>query len=135
VATALYRSLEAKLTRQCAREYDTGVTLQCRDEPTEEEPEMHLRIACRDLVQMPVRFTVTHAGGNVYEVSCAVEDNASDEIFSRRFSYSVPPPESETELVRLPGLGTKVATFFRRELEKHVGRHTLQNPMPQSSLA
>jgi hypothetical protein len=132
VAVALYRSLEAALTRQCAHEYDTGVTIQCRDEPTEEAPELSLRIDCPGLVQMPARYTVTHAGGNVYEVSCAVEDDASDETFSRRFSYSVPIQETETEIVRLPTLGKKVATFFRHELEKHVGRHILQNPLSPS---
>lgn len=140
VAVALYRSLEAELIRQCAREYDTGVAIQCREEPPEEAPELSLRIDCPGLVQMLARCTVTHAGGNVYEVNCAVEDDASEEIFSRRFSYSVPIRKAETELVRLPALGKKVATFFRRELEKHVGRHILQNPLslsrqPQSSLS
>lgn len=112
VATALYRSLEAQLTQQCAREYDAGVVVQCITEPTKENPELRFWIDCPKLTQVPVRCTVIHVGGPLYEVDCAIEGGSS-----QRFSESV-PAQPQTEPVRIPALGKNIATFFRHELEK-----------------
>jgi hypothetical protein len=81
---------------------------------------------------MSVRVVVTHVGGNVYDVLCAVEDGGS-----RRFSYSR-PGEGGTAVSYAPALGEKVATFLLGELEKRLGRMLLKGPArpprPASSL-
>lgn len=122
ITDVLYRSLESALVKQCARRYDAGVRLQ-RERVSSDGTKMRIRIHCRGLAQMPVRVVVTHVGGNVYDVLCAVEDGGS-----RRFSYSR-PGEGGTELSYAPALGEKVATFLLGELEKRLGRMLLKGPV------
>ena len=121
VIGVLYQSLEAALVKQCARRYDAGVVLR-RERVSPDGAKMRLRLRCRGLTQMPVRVIVTHVGGTVYDVLCAVEDGGS-----RRFSYSQ-PGEGGTKLSYAPALGEKVATFLLSELEKRLGRMLLKGP-------
>ena len=117
----LYRSLESALTKQCARRYDAGLRLRC-GRVSSDGTKMRIHLHCRGLAQMPVRVVVSHVGGNVYDVLCAVEDGSA-----RRFSYSR-PGEGGTSLSYAPALGEKVATFLLGELEKRLGRMLLKGP-------
>jgi hypothetical protein len=117
----LYRSLESALIKQCARRYDAGMGLR-RDRVSADGTKMRMHLRCRGLARMPVRVVVTHVGGNVYDVLCAVEDGGA-----RRFSYSR-PGEGGTRLSYAPALGEKVATFLLSELEKRLGRMLLKGP-------
>ena len=117
----LYRSLAAALTKQCTRRYDAGVRLQ-RERVSADGTRMCLRVHCRGLTPMPVRVVVTHVGGTVYDVLCAVEDGGS-----RRFSYSR-PGTGGTRLSYAPALGEEVAAFLLGELEKRLGRMLLKGP-------
>lgn len=121
VLTVVYRSLETALTRQFARRYDAGLLLRLVDR-SEDGRKMDLRVNCRGLIDMSVDFVVTHVGGNVYDVLCTVENEAS-----RRFSYSL-PRRTETALSNAPYLGREIAAFLLDQLEKRLGRLLLQRP-------
>jgi hypothetical protein len=122
LSSVLYRSLETALTRQCARRYNVGIVLRCPKEASEDDPELKVRVECPGLTQMPVRITVSHAGGNVYDIICNVEEGDT-----HRFSYSL-PGRTKTQRSCAPHLGEELATFLRGELERRLGRILLQSP-------
>lgn len=121
LSTILYRSLESALARQCVRRYNAEIELRCLREATEENPELKVRVSCPGLTQMPVRLTVSHAGGNVYDVVCSVAEGDT-----HRFSYSLPERTGAPRLSSTPHLGEELATFLRGELERRLGRILLQ---------
>lgn len=121
LSDALYQSLETALTRQCARRYNVGIVLRCPKEATEDDPELKVRVECPGLTQMPVRLTVSHAGGNVYDVTCSVEEGDS-----HRFSYSL-PGRTEAQVSCASHVGEDLATFLRGELERRLGRMLLRS--------
>ena len=121
IAEVLYRSLEAALVRRCARDYDAGIVLR-RQHGNGEATKLKVQVYCRGLAQMPVRVVVTHVGGTVYDLLCAVEGGGT-----RRFSYSR-PPDGATAVSVAPALGEKVAAFLLGELERRLGRMLLKGP-------
>ena len=121
VLNVVYRSLETALTRQFARRYDAGLLLRLVDR-SDDGRRMDLRIHCRGLMEMSVDFVATHVGGNVYDVLCTVENEAS-----RRFSYSL-PRRTGAVLSHAPYLGREIATFLLDQLEKRLGRLLLRSP-------
>lgn len=121
LAAGLVRELETALTQQCARGYDAGVSVHPLTGPSEEAPGATFRIDCRGLVQLPVRLRVSHAGGNVYDIVCSVEDGET-----HRFSYSLPGTGGPRR-TGMPHLAEEIATFLRDELERHLGRMLLRS--------
>lgn len=118
VANVIYRSLESAVTEQCNRHHDVDVTVD-RLEQTEADQPLRIRLAYPGHGQMTARIIIRHAGGNVYDVHCEVEEDAS-----RRFTYSR-PRRSGTTLSRAPDLGRKLGTFLVDKLEQHLGRRLM----------
>lgn len=118
----LYQSLSKTLAKQCARRYDVTVTIPRQAAQSEDDSELRVEVQCAGLIQMPVRLTVRHAGGNIYDVRCTVEEGSS-----HRFSHSL-PAETKSSLSYDPYLGQEIATFLREEMEKRLGRLLLQSP-------
>lgn len=125
VSDEVCRSLEKTLPTLARRRDETDVTAQClggAQKPT------RLRLACgSDLtsdeqIQMDTWLRVTHVGGNVYDVDCAVEGGSS-----RRFTYCLPPQGNGSPL-QMPDLGRRIGAFLLDELEQQVGRHRLRHP-------
>lgn len=118
VANVIYRSLESAVTEQCSRHHDADVTVNRLERTAEDQP-LRIRIVCPEQGQMTARIIIRHAGGNVYDVHCEVEEDAS-----RRFTYSQ-PRRSGTALSRAPYLGRKLGTFLVNKLEQHLGRRLM----------
>lgn len=121
VADVLYRSLEMVFPARCAERYGTEVTInRTRDSTSTDTHLTEVSVKCSDLIQMSVRFTVSHAGGNVYDVRCAVEDGPT-----HRFTYSL-PSSAAMSFLREPGLNQELANFLFGELECRLGRRLLR---------
>lgn len=118
VANVIYRSLESAVTNQCNKHHDTDVTVD-RLERSAEDPPLRVRIACPEHGQVTAGIIIRHAGGNVYDVHCEVEGDAS-----RRFTYSQ-PHRSGTTISRAPHLRQKLGAFLVEKLEQHLGRRLL----------
>ena len=118
ILDVVYHGLEAALTRQFARRYDTGLLLRLVDR-SEDGRTMTVRVDCRGLMRMSVEFAVSHVGGNMYDVLCTVENEAT-----RRFSYSR-PVHAGSGLAQAPYLGREIATFLLDQFEKRLGRRLL----------
>ena len=117
VVSTLHHSLDAALARKCNRRYDAAGVLEV-DWETAEGKTMELHVPGR--APLPVQFEVEHAGGNVYDVTCALGDGAP-----RRFVHcSV--PDARPASSRPTEVGRKVATFLLNELEARVGRTVLR---------
>ncbi|MFB6099125.1 MAG: hypothetical protein ABEK84_08470 [Salinibacter sp.] len=117
----LHRSLEPALSTLCARRYDTSLTLRRRPDAGEDDPSLQLRLDCRGLLRMRIRFTVTPAGNDLYDVHCHVQDGPS-----RKFSYALGGRAGVT-LSHAPGLGRRIGTFLLDTMEKQIGRRLLQS--------
>lgn len=123
IMEVLYRSLVTALVKQCAQRHDANVSVRRLKDTSDDPSEMHLRLDCRGLLQMPVRLVAMSTSANIYEVRCTLEDGSS-----RQFSYGL-SGRSGTNLSPAPQLGRKLATFLLDELEKRLGRLLLQSPM------
>lgn len=127
----LYQSLQKELAKQCGRRYKATVTVHRQDTNSKDGSELRIQVQCEGLINMPVRLSVSHAGGNIYDVRCSVDDGAS-----HRFSHSI-PAETKSTLSYDPYLGSEIATFLREQLEKELGRRLLQSaaapPMKSTS--
>jgi hypothetical protein len=113
------------MKQQCARRYDEAVTLHRLDRAAASEL-MRLRIECRDVVRVHVSVTASHVGGNVYDITCEVEDGPS-----RQVTYAL-PAGAGTALSWAPGLGQKLGRFLLDELERHLGRLSLSGNEPSA---
>ena len=126
VSDALCRGLKTTLPTLARRRYGAGVPVHCLGGPGTQEP-ARLRLACDEQppsdeqVQLEARLRVTHVGGNVYDVDCAVEGGSS-----RRFTYSLPRRKDMSPLC-IPDLDRTIGPFLLGELEQHIGRHRLQH--------
>lgn len=121
IADVLYRSLESApaLVSLAHARHDAEIALHRLNVP--DDGALRLRIECRGLIQMPVRFAITRAGTPDYEVRCSVEDGPT-----RRFTYRL-AGRGGTTLSRSPCLGRELATFLLGELERQIGQQLLQS--------
>lgn len=122
IADVVYRSLKTALDRRRVED----VTLHRFDRISASQL-MQLRLEYRDLVQMSVVVTTTHAGDNVYDVVCEIEDGPS-----RRVSYAL-PAGAGTMLSWAPELGRTLGRFLWGELERRLGRRSLPTDAPPTT--
>jgi len=126
MADAICRELTTTLTTLARRRYGADVTIHCPDRAAAPEA-VRCRLTwngdstCPEPVQMGTELRVTHIGGNMYDVHCAVEEGAS-----RRFTYSL-PQHRVSSFLRASGLGPAIGDFLLNELERTVGRHQLRH--------
>ena len=71
-------------------------------------------------ITLGIQVTVSHVGGNVYDISTQVE-----ECSPRQFTYSE-PDESGSSLSLAPYLGKKIARHLLDEVEKCLGKELLR---------
>ena len=124
VSDAIVRDLTTTLTTLAHQRHGARVTVDRLDRAEVQGP-IRLRLTYTDRclhneqIQMVARLHVTHVGGNMYDLECAVADGPS-----RRFTHSL-PRRGDTSLIRVPDLGRTIGAFLLDELERQVGRHHL----------
>jgi len=123
ITNVLCRSLKRAFDEVCPKRYGKVLSLQPVDEPTEEDA-FSFCIQGPNAIQTSIHVTVSHVGGNVYDIDTQVEDGPI-----RSFTYSE-PDVSGSSLSIAPYLGKKIARHLLDELERHLGQQLLRKQIP-----
>jgi hypothetical protein len=125
ITDVLTKSLRDAFDEECPERYGRPLSLQ-QTEPSSEES-ISFRITGSETVDLSIRATVSHVGGNVYDIGTQVEDGPV-----RRFTYSE-PDASGSSLSIAPYLGKKIARHLLDEVERHLGKKMLRE-QPSATL-
>lgn len=120
ITDVLSESLKQAFDEVCPERYGGPLTLHQIDEP-ETEKTVSFQIEGPKTVELPIRVTVSHVGGNVYDIGTQVEEGPV-----RRFTYSE-PDASGSSLSIAPYLGKKIACHLLDEVERHLGKKILRD--------
>lgn len=119
ITTVLSKSLEQAFDEVCPERYGAPLTLR-RIEDASETQTVAFGIEGPADKALTIRVTVTHVGGNVYDVDAQVEDGPV-----HRFTYSE-PVASGSSLSIAPYLGKKIARSVLDEVEQQLGKQLLR---------
>jgi len=122
IIDVLARSLQQAFDDVCPERYGTRLRL-TRDDDATAPQTVTFRIKDPDAIGIEIHVTVTHVGGNVYDITTQVEEGPP-----RRFTYSEPASSGST-LTIAPYLGKKIARHVLNEVEKRLGKKILRNQM------
>lgn len=127
IVNVVYRSLDTALAEVCAHRYEVPLILRRANDDAEATPSLRVQIERRGIAQLPANIRVSHVGGNIYDVRCAVENGPTEQ-----YSYSL-PGHANPRQAQAPQLGKNLAGFLLDELERRVGRQRLRHsaiPLP-----
>ncbi len=120
ITEVLSKSLEKAFREVCPKRY--GASLELRRTETPSNPQsVFFRIDGPPSISLEIQVTITHVGGNVYDIATQVEDGRV-----RRFTYSE-PASSGSSLSIAPYLGKKIANHILDEVEQRLGKELLRN--------
>lgn len=122
IADVLTQSLERALEEMCPKRYGAPLEFQRHDDSDAPEA-VTFEINGPGSITLNIHVTVTHVGGNVYDIATQVEDGRV-----RRFTYSE-PASSGSSLSIAPYLGKKIAKHMLNEVEQRLGKKILRNQM------
>ena len=120
IADVLYQSLTEAFNEVCPERYGAPLTITRVDE-SPNAPTVSFQVEGAEAVSLPIHVTVSHVGGNVYDITTQVEDGPE-----RCFTYSE-PDSSGSPLSIAPYLGKKIARHLLDEVEQQLGKTLLQN--------
>lgn len=126
ITDVLSQSLEQAFDEVCPERYGAPLQLQRIDDPSEPRT-VTFGIKGPTGAGLKIHVTVTHVGGNVYDVAAQVEEGAA-----RRFTYSE-PAASGSSLSIAPYLGKKIATYVLDEVEQQLGKKLLRNEVEMTA--
>lgn len=126
ITDVLSQSLEQAFDEVCPERYGAPLQLQRIDDPSEPRT-VTFGIKGPTETGLKIHVTVTHVGGNVYDVAAQVEEGAA-----RRFTYSE-PAASGSSLSIAPYLGKKIATYVLDEVEQQLGKKLLRNEVEMTA--
>lgn len=127
IVNVVYRSLQTALAELCSDRYEVPLNLTRTAEEAEDTASMRVQIERRAVARLPAKILVSHVGGNIYDVRCAVEAGPAEQ-----YSYSL-PGHANPSRAQAPQLGKNLAGFLLDELERRVGRQRLRHsaiPLP-----
>lgn len=122
ITEALSQSLKQAFDEVCPERYGGPLTLQQIDTPAQDET-VSFGLEGPNAIRLRIDISITHVGGNVYDIATQVEDGDV-----RRFTYSE-PAASGSSLSIAPYLGKKIARHVLDEVEQRLGKTLLQNQM------
>jgi len=122
ITDVLSNSLETAFDEICPKRYGGALELNRIDDPDRPET-VTLAIDGPGATVLEIHVTVTHVGGNVYDIATQVEDGDV-----RRFTYSE-PASSGSSLSIAPYLGKKIARHVLNEVEQRLGQRILRSRM------
>jgi hypothetical protein len=118
----LAQSLEHAFHEVCPERYGGPLELHQVDDPSDPQT-VSFVLEGPSEVTLCIDVSMTHVGGNVYDLTARVEDGDP-----RRFTYSE-PSASGSSLSIAPYLGKKIARHVLDEVEQRLGKKLLQNEM------
>ncbi len=122
IADVLSHSLQNAFEEVCPKRYGSPLSLTRLDTP-DNASTVSFRIEGADSISLHIHVTVSHVGGNVYDIATQVEDGPTQE-----FTYSEPDC-SGSSLSIAPYLGEKIARHLLDEVEQHLGKILLRKEM------
>jgi hypothetical protein len=120
IADVLYQSLKQAFNEVCPKRYGAPLRITRVDE-SPSAPTISFQIAGAEQISLQIHLTVSHVGGNVYDITAQVEDGPE-----RDFTYSE-PDDSGSPLSMAPYLGKKIARHLLNDVEQQLGKTLLQN--------
>lgn len=120
ITDVLAQSLEQAFDEVCPKRYGGPLTLRRLDDSSDPQT-LIFGVQGPTDTALQIHVTVSHVGGNVYDVATQVEDRPV-----RRFTYSE-PAASGSSLSIAPYLGKKIATCVLDEVEQQLGKQLLRN--------
>jgi hypothetical protein len=120
ITDVLSQSLDKAFGEVCPKRYGAPLELQRTDNPSDPQT-VAFRIEGPRSIALKIQVTITHVGGNVFDIATQVEDGRV-----RRFTYSE-PASSGSSLSIAPYLGKKIAKHVLDEVEKRLGKKLLRN--------
>lgn len=119
IADILAQALKRAFDEVCPERYGGPLSLQ-RIEPSDHDQTVSFHIEGPNAMSLPIYVTVSHVGGNVYDIATQVEDGDV-----QTFTYSE-PDSSGSSLSLAPYLGKKIARHVLDEVEQRLGKILLQ---------
>ena len=126
ITDVLANSLQQAFDEVCPKRYGGALTLRRRDDPSDEQT-VTLAIDGPDTLALEIHVTISHVGGNVYDIAIQVEDG---EV--QRFTYSE-PASSGSSLSIAPYLGKKIARHVLNDVEQRLGKQILRSQMEEAA--
>ena len=120
IADVLGESLKTAFDEVCPERYGTILNIRRIDEPLNSSA-VSFEVVGAGQVSLQIDVTMSHVGGNVYDIITQVEDGPE-----RCFTYSE-PGASGSSLSIAPYLGRKIARHLLDEVEQQLGRALLRN--------
>lgn len=120
IADILYQSLKQAFEEVCPKRYGAPLTI-TRADKSPSAPTISFQIAGAEEASLQIHVTVSHVGGNVYDITAQVEEGPE-----RCFTYSE-PDNSGSPLSIAPYLGKKIARHLLDDVEQQLGKILLQN--------
>lgn len=120
ITDVLSESLDKAFEEVCPKRYGAPLELQRSDTPSDPQSVI-FRIEGPPSIALEIQVTISHVGGNVYDIATQVEDGPV-----RRFTYSE-PASSGSSLSIAPYLGKKIANHVLDEVEQRLGKKLLSN--------
>mgnify|MGYP000733482025 CR=1 FL=1 len=122
ITDVLSQSLRQAFEVMCPKRYGAALKLNRIDDPTDDQT-VSFTLEGPDTPPLHIGVTITHVGGNVYDIATQVEDGDV-----RRFTYSE-PAASGSSLSIAPYLGKKIAEHLLDTVEQRLGKKILQDQM------
>lgn len=122
IADVLTNSLKKGFQEVCPERYGAPLSLRRVDDSSDSQT---VSFALEGRIELHIHVTVTHVGGNVYDIETKVEDGDV-----QCFTYSE-PDASGSSLSIAPYLGRKIAKHLLDEVERHLGKKILCNQIDE----
>jgi hypothetical protein len=122
ISSSLSQSLKQAFDTVCPERYGEPLTLE-RLDVLPDASRVSFRITGGIPFALDLHITVSHVGGNVYDLATQVEDGPV-----RSFTYSTPAPSSSS-LSLGSCFGEKIARHLLREVEQQLGKTLLREEM------
>lgn len=120
ITDVLARTLKQAFDEVCPERYGVPLTVR-RTEGHSQENTVSFHIEGSTAITLQIFVTVSHVGGNVYDVTTQVENGPR-----RRFTYSE-PDVSGSSLSIAPYLGKKIARHLLDEGERYLGKEMIRH--------
>src|SRR6056297_100666 len=122
ITDVLSQSLKQAFEVMCPKRYGAPLKLNRIDDPADDQT-VSFTLEGPNTRALHIEVSITHVGGNVYDIATQVEDGDV-----RRFTYSE-PASSGSSLSIAPYLGKKIAKHLLDTVEQRLGKKVLQDQM------
>lgn len=126
IMEALSEGLATAFREVCPKRYGEPLSLR-RIDSSADWPEVWFAIEAPGAGSLKLRITVSHVGGNVYDITTQLEDEGT-----RRFTHSEPDDTNSARLLA-PKLAENIANHILDQTEQRLGKRFLSSQTLQKT--